>query len=193
MRISRFARWDDLQIHPVRELLWASNGFSASSVAIEFAGNFPYERASGGRARSSARNQLTWAQIAAGRRLRSATFSIRWACGRCWPTASLAPRARTIPAQTSGTMSGNGQLTCSACRTAARGSRVGGGNPIPSLWRAGVAPRGPVGGVREVDSGDRQGAKSVPVWAGACRTPVASTYRVLGGHGRAPYGGVMFL
>ena len=30
-----------LQLHPIEQLLWASNGFNGSSVAVEFAGNFP--------------------------------------------------------------------------------------------------------------------------------------------------------
>src|SRR5215471_15023793 len=58
-----------LQIHPIRELIWASNGFNNCSVAVEFAGNFPNTKGKWWEGDKFGRNKLTTAQIEAGRRL----------------------------------------------------------------------------------------------------------------------------
>ena len=56
-----------LQLHPIEQLLWASNGFNGSSVAVEFAGNFPTRRAIGGKAPR---------MVETGRRRRSSTPAV---------------------------------------------------------------------------------------------------------------------
>ncbi len=58
-----------LQLHPILSLTWASNGFNAGSVAVEFAGNFPVIRGKWWHGGENGRNQVTQAQIEAGRYL----------------------------------------------------------------------------------------------------------------------------
>ncbi len=56
-----------MQLHPISALLYASNGFNRTSVAVEFAGNLPDARGRYWRPDTFGRNKLTQAQIAAGR------------------------------------------------------------------------------------------------------------------------------
>ena len=58
-----------LQLHPVSALLWASNGFNARSVAVEFAGNFPNTAGKWWQGEKFGRDRVTPAQIEAGRAL----------------------------------------------------------------------------------------------------------------------------
>lgn len=58
-----------LALHPVSAKLWASNGFNARSVAVEFAGNFPNVQGKCWSAATHGCHRLTLAQIVAGRRL----------------------------------------------------------------------------------------------------------------------------
>lgn len=58
-----------LQLHPVLSLTGASNGFNAGSVAVEFAGNFPDTRGKWWHGPQNGQNQVTAAQIEAGRYL----------------------------------------------------------------------------------------------------------------------------
>lgn len=56
-----------LQLHPVSALVWASNGFNARSVAVEFAGNFPDVRGRWWEGERMGRDRVTPAQLEAGR------------------------------------------------------------------------------------------------------------------------------
>jgi hypothetical protein len=58
-----------LQLHPNSALLWASNGFNAGSVAVEFAGNLPDVQGQCWRPATYGCHRLTNAQILAGRYL----------------------------------------------------------------------------------------------------------------------------
>ena len=58
-----------LQLHPITELLWSSNGFNAGSVAVEFAGNFPNTKGAWWQGDKFGRNRPTPAQLEAGRYL----------------------------------------------------------------------------------------------------------------------------
>ena len=58
-----------LQLHPITELLWASNGFNAGSVAVEFAGNFPNIKGKWWKGDKYGKNRPTPEQLEAGRYL----------------------------------------------------------------------------------------------------------------------------
>jgi hypothetical protein len=58
-----------LQLHPVSALVWASNGFNARSVAVEFAGNFPNINGKWWEGDRFGRNRPTPEQLDAGRYL----------------------------------------------------------------------------------------------------------------------------
>jgi len=58
-----------LQMHPIEALVYASNGFNARSVAVEFAGNFPSIRGKCWKAKEHGCQQLSQAQVDAGRYL----------------------------------------------------------------------------------------------------------------------------
>jgi N-acetyl-anhydromuramyl-L-alanine amidase AmpD len=58
-----------LQMHPISSLLWASHGFNKRSVAVEFAGNFPNIKGQWWQGEKYGKNQLTRAQVEAGRHL----------------------------------------------------------------------------------------------------------------------------
>ena len=58
-----------LQLHPITELLWSSNGFNAGSVAVEFAGNFPNTKGTWWQGDKFGRDRPTPAQLEAGRYL----------------------------------------------------------------------------------------------------------------------------
>ena len=58
-----------LKLHPISAMVWASNGISPRSVAVEFAGNFPDTRGDWWKGSEYGRNRPTAAQIEAGRYL----------------------------------------------------------------------------------------------------------------------------
>lgn len=58
-----------LQLHPITSLLWASNGFNAGSVAVEFAGNFPDTQGKWWKGETFGKNRPTPEQLEAGRYL----------------------------------------------------------------------------------------------------------------------------
>ncbi len=58
-----------LQLHPINQNVWASHGFNGTSVAVEFAGNFPDTRGKWWRGETFGRNRPTAAQFEAGRAL----------------------------------------------------------------------------------------------------------------------------
>jgi N-acetyl-anhydromuramyl-L-alanine amidase AmpD len=58
-----------LQMHPISSLLGASHGFNKRSVAVEFAGNFPNTKGQWWQGEKYGKDQLTRAQVEAGRYL----------------------------------------------------------------------------------------------------------------------------
>ena len=58
-----------LQLHPINRNVWASHGFNGTSVAVEFAGNFPDTRGKWWRGETFGRDRPTVAQFEAGRAL----------------------------------------------------------------------------------------------------------------------------
>jgi len=58
-----------LQVHPTSALLWASNGFNAGSIAVEFAGNFPNTAGKWWEGAKFGRDHVTKEQLKAGRDL----------------------------------------------------------------------------------------------------------------------------
>ncbi|HMV68449.1 MAG TPA: peptidoglycan recognition family protein, partial [Myxococcota bacterium] len=123
-----------LQLHPTSALLWASNGFNAGSVAVEFAGNLPDTRGRCWEATRFGCHRVTDAQITAGRALVDhliATIGL---------THVLAHR------QSSGSRENDpgpdlwyhvGQWAAEArgMSDGGPGFKVGTGNPIPDAWR----------------------------------------------------------
>ena len=143
-----------LQIHPVRDLIWASNGFNTCSVAVEFAGNFPNTKGKWWEGAKFGRNQVTPAQIEAGRRL------VRHLVGTIGPRAILAHR------QSSATRENDpgpdiwyhvGQWAADnlGLKDGGPGFKVGDGNPIPDLWRTWGRVR-PAVAVREAGFGEAE-------------------------------------
>jgi Putative peptidoglycan binding domain/N-acetylmuramoyl-L-alanine amidase len=138
-----------LQLHPILALTWASNGFNANSVAVEFAGNFPNTRGKWWldqkelkkltRAQAQAyvkanQNQVTAEQIEAGR------YLVRYLIGAMGLKKIVAHRQ-------SSNMRENdpgpdiwyhvGQWAIDNLRLSdgGPGYKVGTGNPIPEVWR----------------------------------------------------------
>ena len=123
-----------LQIHPVRELIWASNGFNSGSVAVEFAGNFPNTKGKWWEGDKFGRNQVTTAQIEAGRRL------IRYLVGTIGLRTILAHRQSSAtrendPGPDIWYHVGQWAVDALGLKDGGRGFKVGDGNPIPDLWR----------------------------------------------------------
>lgn len=131
-----------LQLHPISALLWASNGFNARSVAVEFAGNFPSTRGVWWQGAKFGRNRPTQAQIDAGRRL------IRHLIATMGLTHVLAHR------QSSGTRTNDpgpdiwrnvGQWAVDrlGMRDGGAGFKIGSGSAIPAEWRTWSRPIAP--------------------------------------------------
>jgi outer membrane protein OmpA-like peptidoglycan-associated protein len=140
-----------IQLHPVSALLWASNGFNARSVAVEFAGNFPDVRGHCWSRERFGCHAVTPAQIEAGRHL------VQELVRQIGLTHVLAHR------QSSGTRTndpgpdiwaGVGQWAVNnlRLRDGGPGFKIGTGNPIPDVWRAWPAGRA-TGGVQHEFAG----------------------------------------
>ena len=123
-----------LQLHPISALLWASNGFNARSVAVEFAGNFPSTRNQWWQGDKFGRDRPTQAQFDAGR------YLIRYLIRTMGLTHVLAHR------QSSGTRENDpgpdiwsqvGQWAVDklGLKDGGPGFKIGSGNPIPDAWR----------------------------------------------------------
>src|SRR5687768_11404199 len=123
-----------LQLHPVLSLTGASNGFNAGSVAVEFAGNFPDTRGKWWHGPQNGQNQVTAAQIEAGR------YLVRYLIRTMGLRQILAHR------QSSGTRDndpgpdiwyhvGQWAVDTLGLKDGGPGFKVGTGNPIPDLWR----------------------------------------------------------
>ena len=124
-----------LQLHPVSSLLWASNGFNARSVAVEFAGNFPSTRGKWWKGETYGKNRPTPAQVTAGRQL------IRYLMRTMGLTTVLAHR------QSSGTREndpgpdvwfdvGQWAVNTLGLKDGGPGFKIGSGNSIPEEWRS---------------------------------------------------------
>ena len=123
-----------LQIHPIRELIWASNGFNSGSVAVEFAGNFPNTKGKWWEGDKFGRNQVTAAQIEAGRRL------IRYLAGTIGLRTILAHRQSSAtrendPGPDIWYHVGQWAVDTLGLKDGGPGFKAGDGNPIPDLWR----------------------------------------------------------
>jgi N-acetylmuramoyl-L-alanine amidase-like protein len=123
-----------LQIHPIRELIWASNGFNNCSVAVEFAGNFPNTKGKWWEGDKFGRNKLTAAQIEAGRRL------IRYLVGTIGLRTILAHRQSSAtrendPGPDIWYNIGQWAVDTLGLKDGGRDFKVGDGNSIPDLWR----------------------------------------------------------
>jgi hypothetical protein len=143
-----------LQIHPVRELVWASNGFNNGSVAVEFAGNFPDMKGKWWQGDKFGRNQVTPAQIEAGRKL------VRHLVKTMGLRTILAHRQSSATRENDpgpDIWYGVGQWAVDTLglKDGGPGFKVGEGKPIPDLWRAwGRAKR--AGPAREAEFGEAE-------------------------------------
>ena len=131
-----------LQLHPVSALLWASNGFNAGSVAVEFAGNFPNVKGRCWAADRFGCHRVTDEQIMAGR------YLVDHLIRTIGLTHVLAHR------QSSGTREndpgpdiwyhvGQWAVQTRGLRDGGPGFKVGTGNPIPEMWRVWGQPGQP--------------------------------------------------
>jgi len=123
-----------LQFHPILALTGASNGFNAGSVAVEFAGNFPDTKGKWWHGPQNGMNQVTAAQIEAGR------YLVRYLIRTMGLKTILAHR------QSSGTRDndpgpdiwfhvGQWAIDNLGLKDGGPGFKVGTGNAIPDLWR----------------------------------------------------------
>src|SRR5215213_11911579 len=123
-----------LQLHPILALTGASNGFNPGSVAVEFAGNFPDTKGRWWHGPQNGMNQVTPAQIEAGR------YLVRYLVRTMGLKTILAHR------QSSGTRDndpgpdiwfhvGQWAIDNLGLNDGGPGFKVGTGNPIPDLWR----------------------------------------------------------
>jgi hypothetical protein len=162
---SHFAITNDgriLQLHPISALIWASNGFNARSVAVEFAGNFPNIRGTWWKGDEYGRNRPTQAQVNGGR------YLVRCLIRTMGLTHILAHR------QSSGTREndpgpdiwyhvGQWAVDTLGLRDGGPGFKIGTGNLIPNEWR--TWSRAPVvseiGTALETESADTEIAHDV--------------------------------
>jgi N-acetylmuramoyl-L-alanine amidase/Putative peptidoglycan binding domain len=133
-----------LQLHPISAYLWASNGFNARSVAVEFVGNFPSIRGRCWKPQSYGCHTLSQEQIGAGR------YLVEHLIRTIGLTHILAHR------QSSGTREndpgpdiwcqvGEWAINTHGLRDGGTGFKIGTGKSIPDTWRnwcdAGTNPR----------------------------------------------------
>jgi hypothetical protein len=131
-----------LQLHPTSALLWASNGFNARSVAVEFAGNFPSTRGQWWQGDRFGRNQVTQAQVDAGRRLirhLQSTIGIRYVFAHRQASAAR----DNDPGPDLWFNVGQWAIANLGMSDGGPGFRIGTGNPIPDPWRAWARPIAP--------------------------------------------------
>lgn len=125
-----------LQLHPLTARLNASNGFNTGSVAVEFAGNFPdtrgkrYVYPNG----ASPQGVLTAEQIKAGRCL------VRYLMKNMNLTHILAHRQSSAsrendPGPDIWYHVGQWAINNLGLRDGGKSFKIGGGNPIPDIWR----------------------------------------------------------
>lgn len=128
-----------LQLHPTSALLWASNGFNRRSVAVEFAGNFPNTRGRWWQGDRFGRNQVTQAQIDAGRRLirhLRSTLGIRYVFAHRQSSASR----DNDPGPDIWFHVGQWAIANLGMSDGGPRYKLGTGNPIPDAWRTWARP-----------------------------------------------------
>lgn len=141
-----------LQIHPVAQLIWASNGFNNGSVAVEFAGNFPNTKGKWWEGAKFGRNQVTPAQIEAGRRLIRhlvSTIGLRTVLAHRQSSATR----ENDPGPDIWHHVGQWAVENLGLKDGGPGFKVGGGNPIPDLWRQWGKAK-PAAPVKEAEFGE---------------------------------------
>ncbi|HKE14652.1 MAG TPA: peptidoglycan recognition family protein [Kofleriaceae bacterium] len=162
-----------LQLHPASALLWASNGFNARSVAVEFAGNFPDVRGRWWEGARFGRNQVTRAQVAAGIALVQhliATLGIRHVFAH---RQSSATRTND-PGPDIWFHVGQRAVSQLGLSDGGPGYKIGTGNPIPDAWRTWGRPVAPeLGAEFEADVGETELAHDsvMAAQAGAAARP----------------------
>ena len=123
-----------LQMHPVDQVVWASNGFNARSVAVEFAGNFPNTKGVWWQGAKFGRDQVTPEQIAAGRRLVRhlvATMGLRTVLAHRQSSATR----ENDPGPDIWHGVGQWAVDTLGLSDGGPGFKIGDGNAIPELWR----------------------------------------------------------
>lgn len=123
-----------LQLHPEAALLWASNGFNHGSVAVEFAGNFPNTKGKWWQGDTYGRDQVTPAQLEAGRRL------VRHLVAKIGLRTVLAHRQSSAsrendPGPDIWYHVGQWAVDTLKLSDGGPGFKVDDGNAIPDLWR----------------------------------------------------------
>lgn len=123
-----------LQLHPEAAMVWASNGFNHGSVAVEFAGNFPNTKGKWWQGDKYGRDQVTPAQLEAGRRL------VRHLVAKIGLRTVLAHRQSSAsrendPGPDIWYHVGQWAVDTLKLSDGGPGFKVGDGNSIPDLWR----------------------------------------------------------
>lgn len=123
-----------LQMHPEAAMVWASNGFNHGSVAVEFAGNFPNTKGKWWEGAKFGRDQVTPAQLDAGRRL------VRHLVAKIGLRTVLAHRQSSAsrendPGPDIWYHVGQWAVDTLKLSDGGAGFKVGDGNAIPDLWR----------------------------------------------------------
>ncbi|HRO60963.1 MAG TPA: N-acetylmuramoyl-L-alanine amidase, partial [Burkholderiaceae bacterium] len=152
-----------LYLHPPSRLIWASHGFNARSVAVEFAGNFPDTKGKWWQGEKYGRNQLTPAQIKSGRCLIQhlvRTMGLREVLAH-----RQSSNMRTNdPGPDVWSQVGQWAVDKLGLSDGGPGFKIGTGSPIPDewrTWRRGSAPElGFEGEADELESDE-------PSWRGA--------------------------
>ena len=122
------------QLHPENALLWASNGFNAGSVAVEFAGNFPNTKGKCWDAGQYGCHKLTPEQIEAGR------YLVEYLIKKIGLTHILAHRQSYVtrendPGPDIWYNIGQWAVEKHGLKDGGPGFKIGSGNPIPDAWR----------------------------------------------------------
>lgn len=138
-----------LQLHPELAMVWASNGFNHGSVAVEFAGNFPNTKGKWWQGDKFGRDQVTPAQLEAGRRL------VRYLVAKIGLKTVLAHRQSSAsrendPGPDIWYHVGQWAVDTLKLSDGGAGFKVGDGNAIPELWRT----WGRSAPVKEAESGE---------------------------------------
>ncbi len=160
-----------LQLHPVSALLWASNGFNAGSVAVEFAGNFPATSGKWWQGDKFGRNRPTAAQFEAGR------YLVRYLIRTMGLTTVLAHRQSSNsrgndPGPDIWYHVGQWAVDTLGLKDGGPGYKhPAGGTPIPREWRTwGRSARS--SGIRFEWEGETSGAtRAAALWSGTPEGP----------------------
>lgn len=152
-----------LQLHPVSALIWASHGFNARSVAVEFAGNFPSTRGRWWKGEKYGRNQVAPAQIEAGRCL------VRHLIRTMGLRVVLAHRQSSNmrendPGPDIWYHVGQWAVDTLGLSDGGPGFKIGTGNPIPDEWRTWGRRTTTM---PELEFGAAEGEREEELWRGA--------------------------